>query len=64
MTLVLDYRLLFTASYLATTYYRLPVALFYNRHFPHLENLKLIPFYEEILYYLIYFIIFIRNVFL
>jgi trehalose 6-phosphate synthase/phosphatase len=49
MAFVLDYRLLFTASYLATTYLRLPVALFYNRHFPHLENLKLIPFYEEIL---------------
>lgn len=49
MLLVQDYRLLFTASNLAHRYFRLPVTLFYNRYFPHLELLKLIPFYKQIL---------------
>ena len=49
MVLINDYRLIYLSTLLANQDSRLALAIFYNRMFPYQENLKLIPFYKEIL---------------
>ena len=49
MVLINDYRLIYLSTLLAKQDSRLALAIFYNRMFPYQENLKLIPFYKEIL---------------
>lgn len=46
---IADYRLIHLSSLVSVKYPRTTIAMFYNRLFPHLDNLKLIPFYLEFL---------------
>ncbi|CAD8084270.1 unnamed protein product [Paramecium sonneborni] len=49
IALIADYRLLYLSQlFVSHKFTRLPIVIFYNRLFPHFDNLKLIPFYSEI----------------
>ncbi|CAD8192008.1 unnamed protein product [Paramecium octaurelia] len=49
IALIADYRLLYLSQiFVSHKFTRLPIVIFYNRLFPHIDNLKLIPFYLEI----------------
>ncbi|CAK62920.1 unnamed protein product (macronuclear) [Paramecium tetraurelia] len=50
IALIADYRLLYLSQiFVNHKFTRLPLVIFYNRLFPHLDNLKLIPFFHEII---------------
>ncbi|CAD8120843.1 unnamed protein product [Paramecium sonneborni] len=49
IALIADYRLLYLSQiFVNHKFTRLPLVIFYNRLFPHIDNLKLIPFYHDI----------------
>ncbi|CAD8093529.1 unnamed protein product [Paramecium primaurelia] len=49
IALIADYRLLYLSQiFVSHKFTRLPIVIFYNRLFPHFDNLKLIPFYQDI----------------